>query len=195
MNLSSCTSTSTSATPPRPCFSFILFYLQYNMTKYIANLMLLLNDDYYDFRFQKAAQALAKILISTDPTSLKNYYIFDAISVLLKLCDAQDNLLQFEALMALTNISSTGDEAKRHLLKKKAPQTFECVFVWLNFPAHHHPDHRLTYLRTTPPPSPSLSLPLRRTGTCSARSMRWCDAPQPRLCATCARCPKWCLAS
>ena len=97
------------------------------MTKSLTILMLLLNDDYYDFRFQKAAQALAKILISTDPTSLKNYYIFDAISVLLKLCDAQDNLLQFEALMALTNISSTGDEAKRHLLKKKAPQTFECV--------------------------------------------------------------------
>ena len=77
--------------------------------------------------FQKAAQALAKIMISTNPTMLKNQYIFDAISVLLRLCDAPDNLLQFEALMALTNISSTGDEAKKHLLEKKAPQTFECV--------------------------------------------------------------------
>ena len=110
--------------------------------------------------FQKAAQALAKIMISTNPTMLKNQYIFDAISVLLRLCDAPDNLLQFEALMALTNISSTGDEAKRHLMEKKAPQTFECVSLsFLIFPPSR-PPRVLTTMRVYSAVSSLLHPPL-----------------------------------
>lgn len=69
--------------------------------------------------FAPAAQCVAKLLISTDPRQLPHSAVLDAVPVLVRLCGVEDPLLQFEGLMAATNVASTGDEALDRLIAAK----------------------------------------------------------------------------
>nr|CCA24824.1 unc45 family protein putative [Albugo laibachii Nc14]CCA26302.1 unc45 family protein putative [Albugo laibachii Nc14] len=63
-----------------------------------------------------AAQAMAKILITTNPSLLPVSSLFSSIRPLLEVCKSDSQLIHFEALMALTNIASMSEETKTHIV-------------------------------------------------------------------------------
>lgn len=65
---------------------------------------------------KNASQALSKLLITTNPGLLPSSRLLSTIKPLTLLLHADSNLLQFEALMALTNIASVGLDAKSRIL-------------------------------------------------------------------------------
>ncbi|KAF0699296.1 Aste57867_10138 [Aphanomyces stellatus] len=65
---------------------------------------------------QAAQQAIAKILITTNPNLIPSAQLLSAVQPLRTLCKHDSALLQFEALMALTNIASVSLETKARVL-------------------------------------------------------------------------------
>lgn len=80
-----------------------------------------------------AGQAIAKILISTNPNLLPSASLLSCIRPLLDLCKGETQLLQFEALMALTNIASVSDETKNRIVGE--PQGL-ATLQYLQFSEH-----------------------------------------------------------
>ncbi|KAG2524279.1 hypothetical protein BBO99_00004378 [Phytophthora kernoviae] len=80
-----------------------------------------------------AGQALAKILISTNPNLIPSSSLFSSIRPLLDLCKGDTQLLQFEALMALTNIASVSEETKARIVGE--PQGLSTL-QYLQFSEH-----------------------------------------------------------
>ncbi|KAI9917576.1 hypothetical protein PsorP6_012593 [Peronosclerospora sorghi] len=80
-----------------------------------------------------AGQAMAKILISTNPHLIPSSSLFSSIRPLLDLCKGDQQLLQFEALMALTNIASVSDETKARIVGE--PQGLSTL-QYLQFSEH-----------------------------------------------------------
>lgn len=80
-----------------------------------------------------AGQAIAKILISTNPNLIPSSSLFSSIRPLLDLCKGETQLLQFEALMALTNIASVSDETKSRIVAE--PQGL-ATLQYLQFSEH-----------------------------------------------------------
>lgn len=80
-----------------------------------------------------AGQAIAKILISTNPNLISTSSLFSSIRPLLDLCKGETQLLQFEALMALTNIASVSDETKNRIVTE--PQGL-ATLQYLQFSEH-----------------------------------------------------------
>ncbi|TYZ64783.1 hypothetical protein PybrP1_011821 [[Pythium] brassicae (nom. inval.)] len=80
-----------------------------------------------------AGQAIAKILISTNPNLLPSSSLLSCIRPLLDLCKGETQLLQFEALMALTNIASVSDETKNRIMAE--PQGL-ATLQYLQFSEH-----------------------------------------------------------
>ena len=78
--------------------------------------------------FKSAAQALARILISSDPTIVfKGNQALECVSPLLTLCRGDDGLAQFEAMLALTNLASLGDSLQTKILASSGISTFESL--------------------------------------------------------------------
>lgn len=65
-----------------------------------------------------AAQAMAKILITTNPNLLPVSSLFSSIRPLLEVCKSDSQLIHFEALMALTNIASVSEETKNRIVSE-----------------------------------------------------------------------------
>ncbi|KAE9237482.1 hypothetical protein PF004_g8558 [Phytophthora fragariae] len=80
-----------------------------------------------------AGQAMAKILISTNPNLIPSSSLFSSIRPLLDLCKGDQQLLQFEALMALTNIASVSEETKARIVGE--PQGLSTL-QYLQFSEH-----------------------------------------------------------
>lgn len=80
-----------------------------------------------------AGQAIAKILISTNPNLVPSAALFSSIRPLLDLCKGETQLLQFEALMALTNIASVSDATKQRIVSE--PQGL-ATLQYLQFSEH-----------------------------------------------------------
>ncbi len=80
-----------------------------------------------------SARALALILITVNPAMLSSARVFNCVDMLLALCDVPDNMLQFEACMALTNVGSLSESTKNYMLSRKCLQRFEL----LQCSAHH----------------------------------------------------------
>ncbi|TMW69826.1 hypothetical protein Poli38472_001982 [Pythium oligandrum] len=80
-----------------------------------------------------AGQAMARILISTNPNLVSSSSLFSSIKPLLDLCKGETQLLQFEALMALTNIASVSDETKNRIVTE--PQGLSTL-QYLQFSEH-----------------------------------------------------------
>ncbi|KAL2916176.1 SWI5-dependent HO expression protein 4 [Polyrhizophydium stewartii] len=73
-----------------------------------------------------ASQALAKIAITSDPNlAFKGQLMFELVRPLVALCGGDDQLRQFEALMALTNIASVGDDVRAHIVKMEGLKAME----------------------------------------------------------------------
>jgi hypothetical protein len=80
-----------------------------------------------------AAQALARIFITTNPALIPRNYTHDSVTPLLRLArDSSTSLGQFEAGMALTNIGSTGPEAREVMIRRGALGALE----FLQFASH-----------------------------------------------------------
>ncbi|POM57755.1 Unc-45 family protein [Phytophthora palmivora] len=80
-----------------------------------------------------AGQAMAKILISTNPNLIPSSSLFSSIRPLLDLCKGEQQLLHFEALMALTNIASVSEETKARIVGE--PQGLSTL-QYLQFSEH-----------------------------------------------------------
>ncbi|CAI5740965.1 unnamed protein product [Hyaloperonospora brassicae] len=80
-----------------------------------------------------AGQAMAKILISTNPNLIPSSSLFSSIRPLLDLCKGDQQLLQFEALMALTNVASVSEETKARIVGE--PQGLSTL-QYLQFSEH-----------------------------------------------------------
>ncbi|KAG1699058.1 hypothetical protein DVH05_014429 [Phytophthora capsici] len=80
-----------------------------------------------------AGQAMAKILISTNPNLIPSSSLFSSIRPLLDLCKGDQQLLHFEALMALTNIASVSEETKARIVGE--PQGLSTL-QYLQFSEH-----------------------------------------------------------
>ncbi|EGZ13827.1 hypothetical protein PHYSODRAFT_512479 [Phytophthora sojae] len=80
-----------------------------------------------------AGQAMAKILISTNPNLIPSSSLFSSIRPLLDMCKGDQQLLQFEALMALTNIASVSEETKARIVGE--PQGLSTL-QYLQFSEH-----------------------------------------------------------
>ncbi|KAI9104630.1 armadillo-type protein [Phlyctochytrium arcticum] len=64
-----------------------------------------------------AAQALAKVAISVDPNlAFKGQRAAELVRPLINLCNGEDGLRQFEALMALTNLGSMNEEVRTRIV-------------------------------------------------------------------------------
>lgn len=80
-----------------------------------------------------ASQALARVFITTNPALIPQAYTHDAIGPLLRLArEGQTSLSQFESGLALTNIGSTGEEARSAMLSRRALGALE----YLQFSNH-----------------------------------------------------------
>ena len=76
-----------------------------------------------------AAHALAKLLVTTNPGLLPQSKLMDSMSPLLELIRSNDQLSEFEGLLALTNILSEGMEYKERAMELGALRVFEfCQF-------------------------------------------------------------------
>ncbi|XP_065191557.1 protein unc-45 homolog B-like [Sycon ciliatum] len=72
-----------------------------------------------------AAQALAKIGITTDPRlAFPGQRSLEVVRPLIRLLRADQGLQQFEALMALTNLASTSDDHRKRIMREKG-------FTWI----------------------------------------------------------------
>ncbi|KAI9984504.1 hypothetical protein PInf_005862 [Phytophthora infestans] len=80
-----------------------------------------------------AGQAMAKILISTNPNLIPSSSLFSSIRPLLDLCKGEQQLLHFEALMALTNVASVSEETKARIVGE--PQGLSTL-QYLQFSEH-----------------------------------------------------------
>uniref|UniRef100_A0AAV1UNG9 UNC-45/Cro1/She4 central domain-containing protein n=1 Tax=Peronospora matthiolae TaxID=2874970 RepID=A0AAV1UNG9_9STRA len=80
-----------------------------------------------------AGQAMAKILISTNPNLVPSSSLFSSIRPLLDLCKGDQQLLQFEALMALTNVASVSQDTKARIVGE--PQGLSTL-QYLQFSEH-----------------------------------------------------------
>ncbi len=69
----------------------------------------------------EARHAIAKTMVSTNPNMIPEESLLGAISSLMELVGDNDstNLQQFEALLSLTNVASTGESARKRIAKKK----------------------------------------------------------------------------
>jgi hypothetical protein len=74
-----------------------------------------------------AAQALARILITTNPTLLSSSTLLDAVGPLIRLArEGMTALSLFEAGMALTNLASSGDlEVRKSLISRRGLSALE----------------------------------------------------------------------
>ena len=74
-----------------------------------------------------AAHAVAKVLVTTNPSTLSETSRLECIGPLLWLCRHVEatNLMQFEALLALTNLLSTGGGEAAHLCRRKGLQSLQ----------------------------------------------------------------------
>ncbi|KAJ3154137.1 hypothetical protein HK101_001679 [Irineochytrium annulatum] len=73
-----------------------------------------------------AAQSLAKIAITSDPTvAFKGQRAAELVRPLLHLCNGEDQLGQFEALMALTNLASVDDDLRNRIVQAKGVKAME----------------------------------------------------------------------
>ncbi len=70
---------------------------------------------------RESSHAIAKALVTTNPSLLSEHVRLGAITPLLLLCRDVDatNLQQFEALLALTNLTSCGAREQEHLVAEK----------------------------------------------------------------------------
>lgn len=80
-----------------------------------------------------AGQAIARILISTNPNLIPSSSLLSSVRPLLQLCKGETQLLQFEALMALTNVASVSDETKSRIVAE--PQGLSTL-QYLQFSEH-----------------------------------------------------------
>lgn len=80
-----------------------------------------------------AGQAMARILISTNPNLIPSSSLLSSVKPLLQLCKGETQLLQFEALMALTNVASVSDETKSRIVAE--PQGLSTL-QYLQFSEH-----------------------------------------------------------
>jgi protein unc-45 len=69
----------------------------------------------------EAVHAIAKVLVTTNPNMLTEAQRMGCVVSLMALCKEHDatNLQQFEALMALANLATTGDAVKRRIVTEK----------------------------------------------------------------------------
>ncbi|EQC38004.1 hypothetical protein SDRG_04434 [Saprolegnia diclina VS20] len=79
-----------------------------------------------------ARHAVAKILITTNPHLIPASQLLSSIYPLMELLKAESNLMQFEALMALTNVASVSDETKARILSNNGLTTIQ----YLQFSDH-----------------------------------------------------------
>lgn len=71
-----------------------------------------------------ARQALSQILIVTNPSLLPYQQALDAVRPLLQTLESYNELLQFEAAMALTNLASLGSEVRLRILQGEGWRLF-----------------------------------------------------------------------
>lgn len=75
-----------------------------------------------------AAQALAKIAITSDPRlSFPGQRSLEVIRPLVQLLKSEQGLQQFEGLMALTNLASTTDDIRQHIISEGAIPLMESL--------------------------------------------------------------------
>ncbi len=69
----------------------------------------------------EARHAIAKTMVSTNPNMLPEETLLGTISSLMELVQDHDstNLQQFESLLSLTNVASTGESARKRIVEKK----------------------------------------------------------------------------
>ncbi|KAK9722798.1 SWI5-dependent HO expression protein 4 [Basidiobolus ranarum] len=73
-----------------------------------------------------ASQALAKIAITMDPTvAFRDNQIYELVRLFIRLCKGESLLGQFEALLALTNITSISEEVRERVVKANGVEEFE----------------------------------------------------------------------
>ncbi|CAG8473382.1 12771_t:CDS:2 [Ambispora gerdemannii] len=73
-----------------------------------------------------ASQALAKIAITTDPSlAFRGERAVELVTPFLTLCKGENELFQFEALMALTNLGSVDDSVRTKIVDAKGIITIE----------------------------------------------------------------------
>jgi len=67
-----------------------------------------------------SAHALARLLITTDPRLLPHAQVMDAIGPLIEQVKTSDeDLVIFECCMALTNLATVGEDAKRKIISMR----------------------------------------------------------------------------
>ncbi|TPX60752.1 hypothetical protein SpCBS45565_g07434 [Spizellomyces sp. 'palustris'] len=73
-----------------------------------------------------AAQALAKVAITVDPNlAFKGQRAAEIVRPLIALCNGENGLRQFEALMALTNLASMNDEVRTRIVQAGGVKAME----------------------------------------------------------------------
>lgn len=81
-----------------------------------------------------AAQAIAKIAITTDPNIAFKSTAMSLVSPLLAICNGDVPLRQFEGLMALTNLASMqNQDVKNSIIQKGGVKTMEIMMFHDNF--------------------------------------------------------------
>ena len=75
-----------------------------------------------------AAQAIAKIGITTDPRlSFPGQRALEVVRPLVQLLKSEQGLQQFEALMALTNLAGTSDDVRQRIIKEQGVRLMESL--------------------------------------------------------------------
>ena len=75
-----------------------------------------------------AAQALAKLGITSDPRlAFPGQRLLEVVRPLVSLLSAEHGLMQFEGLMALTNLASMNDDVRRRILKEGGVRHMESL--------------------------------------------------------------------
>lgn len=76
----------------------------------------------------RAMTALARMLISVNPTMIRAHQLMDAVVPLLEMSrQEEDSLMQFEACLALTNLCSFSQELKSHVVAHDGIVQFEML--------------------------------------------------------------------
>lgn len=77
-----------------------------------------------------AAQCLARLGITSDPSlSFRGQRVVELVRPFLKLLETHDTLQQFEGLMALTNLASSGGEARNKIFEMKGMFLIETLIL------------------------------------------------------------------
>ncbi|KJE92716.1 hypothetical protein CAOG_08729 [Capsaspora owczarzaki ATCC 30864] len=75
-----------------------------------------------------AAQALAKVAITMDPNiAFAGQKAAELVRPLLRLCQSESGLQNYEALLALTNLASVGDELRQRIVLEKGMHQIESL--------------------------------------------------------------------